>query len=115
MAKGKKTGGKDFKPGVVTNPNGRPPDAPELKELRHMSKNELAALFHKILAAKPEELNNFNGTVLEKWVSSIIYHGIKTGDYGRLNPFIERLFGKVKEEVSGEIGFRIVVEDYSKK
>lgn len=115
MAKGKKTGGKNFKPGVITNPNGRPPEGPELKAIKNMSKNELAELFHRVLSAKPEDLNNFKGTVLEQWLASIIYQGIKQGDWGRLNPFIERLFGKVKDEVSAEVGFRIIVEDYSKK
>jgi len=32
MAKGKKTGGRDFKPGVVANPNGRGKTDPEVKE-----------------------------------------------------------------------------------
>lgn len=103
---------KPFKAGHPGGP-GRPVDPPELKAIKGMTKAELEILFHKILAAKPEELNNFNGTVLEKWLASIIYQGIKSGDYGRLNPFLERLFGKVKDEISGDIGFKIVIEDYS--
>lgn len=104
-----------FQKGVVTNPNGRPPDSPAYKAIKQMSKNELSDLFHKVLSSKPEDLNNFNGTVLEKWVSSIIYHGIKTGDFGRLTPFLDRLYGKIKEEVQTDSNIKIVIEDYTKK
>lgn len=117
MAKGKKTGGKDFKPGLSGNPQGRTPNPPELKQLQQLTKGELELILNKILHAKPEELNNFNGTILEKWLASIVYQGMKTGDFGRLNGFFDRLpkIGKVKEEITGEIGFKIIVEDYTKK
>ena len=36
----KKTGGRNFVPGVVTNPNGRPKTPPELKALRRLTKAE---------------------------------------------------------------------------
>lgn len=104
-----------FQKGEVTNPKGRAPNPPELKALQRMTKMELEVLMHKILNTKPEDLNNFNGTVLEKFLASILFHGIKNGDYGRLNPFLERLFGKVKEEIVADVGFKIVIEDYSKK
>lgn len=106
---------KKYKKGETGNPNGRPPDPPELKELKRMNKGELELLFHRILNAPPSDLSTFNGTILEKWVASIIFHGIKTGDYARLNPFLERLFGKVKDEITGDIGFKVIIEDYSKK
>ena len=88
-----------FKKGVVTNPNGRPPDPPELKEIKKLTKGELAILFNKVLHSKPDELNNFNGTVLEKWLASIVFHGIKSGDFSRLHPFIDRLLGKVPDKI----------------
>jgi hypothetical protein len=54
---------------------------------------------NKILAARPEDLNDFTGTVLERWLASVAFHGIKTGDYSRLNPFCDRLLGKVPEKI----------------
>lgn len=112
MAKGKKTGGRDFT--GIPGP-GRPPNPPELNAIKQMTKGELELLFHKVLNAKPEELNNFNGTVLEKWLASIIYQGIKSGDYGRLNPFLERLFGKVKDEMAGDMNISVIIKDYTAK
>lgn len=99
MAKGRKTGGKDVKPGERLNPHGRPPDPPELKQIKKLTKGDLALLLNKVLSAKPEELNDFNGTVLEKWLASIVFHGIKSGDFSRLHPFIDRLLGKVPDKL----------------
>lgn len=81
------------------NPNGRPPDPPELKQIKNLTKGELAVLLNKILNSDPADLNQFNGTVLQKWLASIVFHGIKSGDFSRLHPFIDRLLGKVPDKI----------------
>ena len=90
---------KPFKPGQSGNPNGRPKNPPELKEVQQMTKGQYQLLMHRLMSLKPEELSGFKGTLLEMALASIIQHAIKTGDQSRLTYFTDRLFGKVKDEV----------------
>lgn len=106
---------KKFQPGQSGNPAGRPKDPPELKQIKSMTKGEFSVLIHKLLELKPDELKDFKGTVLEMAMASAMQKAIKSGDFGNIQGFIERLFGKVKDEVQGDFGFKIIVEDYTKK
>ena len=78
---------------------GRPKDPDELKDLKKLTKGQLEALLYKILLSPPEELQTFNKTVLELWIASGAKHGIKGGDFNRLMQLVERLHGKVKDQV----------------
>lgn len=88
-----------FKPGECGNPNGRPADPPALKAIKQMSKGEFKVLIHKLIDLKPDELKDFRGTVLEMAMASAMQKAIKSGEFDKIQSFIERLFGKVKEEV----------------
>lgn len=90
---------KPLKPGQSGNPKGRPKNPPQLREIQQLTKGEYSLMINKMLQCKPEDLANYNGTVLEKWVASVIYHGIKHGDPSRLASLIDRLIGKVPEKV----------------
>ena len=48
MAKGKKTGGKDFTPGVSGNPQGRPKESPNIRELLKEKRVEFIQETHKL-------------------------------------------------------------------
>lgn len=87
-----------FKPGQSGNPAGRPPGPPELKAIKQMTKGEFSLLIHKLIDLKPEDLKDFKGTVLEMAMASAMQKAIKSGDFSHIQSFIERLFGKVKEE-----------------
>lgn len=106
---------KPFKKGETGNPNGRPANPPELRELQKMTKGEFEVLMHKLVNCKPEDLGQFKGTVLEMALASTIQKAIKEGDSHRIEFFLQRLFGKVKEEVSSEITAVFRFEDYTSK
>jgi hypothetical protein len=59
-------------------------------------------------------LSTFKGTVLEMAMASAMQKAIKSGDFSNIQSFIERLFGKVKDEISGELGIKLIIEDYTK-
>ncbi len=106
---------KPFKPGQCGNPKGRPKNPPELKAIQQMTKGQFSLLIHKLIDLKPEELSTFKGTVLEMAMASAMQSAIKSGDFSRIQGFVERLFGKVKDEVSADVGFNINVRDYTSK
>jgi hypothetical protein len=104
-----------FVKGVSGNPKGRPKNPLALKNLKLMTKGEFSLLIHKLIDLKPEDLATFKGTVLEMAMASAMQTAIKTGDFSRIQSLIERLFGKVKDEVSTDAVLKIIIEDYSKK
>ena len=106
---------KPFKPGQSGNPAGRPKNPIELQAVKQMTKGEFSLLIHKLIDLKPEELSSFKGTVLEMAMASAMQHAIKSGDFAKIQIFIERLFGKVKDELALDGGIKIIVEDYTKK
>lgn len=107
---------KPWKKGEAPNPAGRPPNPPELKAIKAMTKGELELLVHKILQASPGDLKEFKNTVLELWLAQGASKAIQSGDYSRLMLLIERLYGKVPTNIANadEQGFKIIVEDYTK-
>lgn len=88
-----------FQPGQSGNPNGRPPHPPELKEMQRLTKGQLEVILNKILFSRPEDLKNFQGSVLEIWLANGAAQAIKSGDYSRLMILIDRLVGKVKDSI----------------
>lgn len=93
-----------FKKGNPGGP-GRPKDSPELHLIKQMTKGEFSLLIHKLIHLRPDELAAFKGTVLEMAMASAMQSAIKTGDFARIQSFVDRLFGKVKDQIehSGEV------------
>lgn len=56
MAKGQKTGGKDFPPGVSGNPKGRPPIPADLRAAREMRRNDLLEILTRVIKLTKCEL-----------------------------------------------------------
>lgn len=104
MAKGKKTGGRDFKKGVVTNPNGRVKLAPEVKAMRNLNKNTLTTLLNKHINSSLQELDviakDKNTSALELIVISAIKFSITKGDSKSREFLIERMVGKVPQDMN---------------
>lgn len=102
MAKGFKTGGKNFKPGQSGNPKGCPKIPEEIKEARKLNKLKVEELLNKFLTWPIDELikfaSNKESPVLELLIARILLEGIKRGDQTRLEFLFQRLVGKVKEE-----------------
>lgn len=110
MAKGKKTGGRNFEVGHPPM-GGRPRLPDDVKEARALTRADLDRHLTRFMAMGPNELaevrKNPNSTMLELLIISVMTHGVNKGDQQRLGFLLERLssIGKVKErvEVSGEV------------
>lgn len=117
MAKGKKTGGKNFQPGVVTNPNGRPPVPEDLRVARTLNKIELEKILNKYIHMSKEDINKVvsstETSIFEAAIANVLMKAAYEGDQKRLDFILDRLGIIVKKEVeaSGE-GFRFILEDY---
>ena len=100
MAKGKKTGGKDFKPGHGI---GRPRVPDEIKKAIGLTKAEAATKLVELMKLNLTELETLirdrSKSALELWIARIIALGIKTGDHSRLNFMFDRIIGKVTDKV----------------
>ena len=106
MAKGSKTGGRDFKKGEVNNPKGRPRLPAHVKEARKLNKVKFEEILQKYvthnLKGLKDALNDPDTPAIELAVVKILHESIKTGDQRRLEFILDRLIGKVKEEVKFE-------------
>lgn len=102
MAKGKKTGGKNIKPGTVLNPNGKCMPGP-LRTAAHFTKKEALEKLIEFLRLPLEEvekvLEDKKQHTLDHWVASICLLGIKHGDAQRLNFMFDRIIGKVTDKL----------------
>lgn len=103
MARGRKTGGRNFVKGVVTNPNGRPKVPEHVKEFRKMHKVQVTEMLEKYCYSTRQELidalKNPDTPIVEVNVIKILLEGAKSGDYKRFDFILDRTIGKVKEEV----------------
>lgn len=116
MAYGRKTGGRNFKPGQSGNPNGRPVLPEEIKEARRLNKAEFERILNQYIHMPLEDIktraSDPTTPALEVLVAKILAEGIKRGDEKRLNFIVDRLVGPVKRKVSldgGEDGSPIGV------
>lgn len=103
MARGRKTGGKNFKAGQSGNPKGRPPLPVDLKEARELNREELERIINRFLYMTKDEVKAYSqagtATTLELMVIGLIGKAITHGDHHRLGFIAERLIGKVKQPV----------------
>lgn len=102
MAKGKKTGGKDFTPGASGNPSGRPPTPPDVKEAQRLTRAQFIAVASKYIGKTKSEIvqaaNDPSTPALEIMMASVISKAITQGDHARLNFILDRLIGKVVDK-----------------
>ncbi len=102
MAKGKKTGGRDFAHGNPGGP-GQPPLPPELKATRRLTKGNFELIANKYVWSSEAELEaalkDEATAAIEKLLVTIMLAGIKNGDQGRAEFFLQRLVGKVVDKV----------------
>jgi len=108
VAKGKKTGGKNFELGHGLS-KGRPPLPQWVKESRRLSTEEFVAALHQLSHMSLErirEISNDESLPVKSIIMANWLVAATTDDKSRQSLF-DRLFGKVKEtvdlNVSGEI------------
>lgn len=102
MAKGKKTGGRDFPVGHKFG-KGATCHNQELKKIRRMTHEEIADIGQLIVTSNLQKLKEIrespDSNALSVWMSSIAVKGITTGDHSALDVILNRIVGKVKETV----------------
>lgn len=107
MAKGRKTGGRNFKPGVVTNPHGRPPASPELKAIRKMTRLEVEQRIIELWDKNESELhklvNDSETTIRDKTIMRVMLRAIAKGDYSALGFIMDLIFGKRIERMEIQV------------
>lgn len=100
MAKGIKTGGKNFEPGNPGGP-GAPKIPEEIKQARKLNRLEFERVLNKYihmqLGALRKIIEDPTTPVLDGVVCKILVKGFNEGDPRRLEFVIDRLIGKVKE------------------
>jgi hypothetical protein len=103
MAKGRKTGGRDWKPGETGNPNGSPGLPKDLREARKLNQMELERTVNRFLFMTPTELAAVTGdpttTMFDRFVARIITLGETEGDERRLEFILQRIVGKVQDRI----------------
>lgn len=103
MAKGKKTGGRDWVKGQVPNPIGARAHDPQKKALRKLTHAQVAEVASLILDGDIDALNEVvkdkTSTPLKIWLASVAMKGIQKGDMATLSMLLDRVVGKVKEKV----------------
>lgn len=109
MAKGEKTGGKNFKKGHAPM-GGRPSLTEEQKEFKKLTTKQYINLLNKYLGLSFKELTELEKTkdkltILEGYILNCFIVGTKKGDYKTLELMLNRLIGKPvqKIEFDGDI------------
>ncbi len=116
MTKGRKTGGRNFVKGVVTNPNGRPKTPEALRNLKRLTKVAFEEIVNKYLWCSLSELEKYkkaNLPVMDAWVVSIIHKGVLSGDWSGNEWIAQRIIGKVKDQIEVTTVKPFIVEDLS--
>lgn len=96
-----------FKPGQSGNPGGKPKLPQELKRTDKLSKIKFREYLNKFIhMTKTElvaELQKPGSTMLEQLVGGMIARTVKDQDPVRANFLLDRLIGKVKDEMDVEL------------
>lgn len=114
MAKGTKTGGRNFKKGVASNPGGF---TKEQAKAKRITRDGIADLLNVLQSATHEQMERILGnpetTALTMMVVKCYMNTIDTGDWKQFNLFLDRLVGKVKDEV--EVGGTFTIKRFGGK
>jgi hypothetical protein len=108
MAKGRKTGGADWRKGQSGNPKGGRKLPEEIKEIRKFTVEQIIGTFSKYLSMTESEmlkLEKKDLSLLEVWLLKAAEIGIKTGNYFILDKILDRVIGKTF------MGIRIETDD----
>lgn len=103
IAKGIKTGGKNIKKGEVRNPTGRPRVPAYMKTANKLTKVRFQEILHKYCNHNLEDLKmayiNKKTPALDLVVIKVLIEAIRKGDEKKLGFLLDRMIGKVKEEI----------------
>lgn len=103
MSRGKKTGGKDWTPGEQPKSPGRPELPREFKKARRLTRTAFEGICNRFVHMTGPELRKAKyepqRTQLERIVIAVLEKAEGWGDTSRLNFVLDRLIGKVPDEI----------------
>ncbi len=95
--------GRRFQPGQSGNPKGGAAHNADMKRLRILTKGEVAEIGTMILEGNREALQAIaqdnSASALKIWFASVAVKAINKGDMHALDIMLNRIIGKVKEEI----------------
>lgn len=98
MAKGFKSGGRNFKTGESGNLKGRPKISDDVRLAINLNTEEFVRICNHFFNMPAYELDlvleNDNETTLKKIIAKILREAIDSGDQRRLEFFLDRTIGK---------------------
>jgi hypothetical protein len=108
MAKGRKTGGKDFEPGKSGNPAGRPPLPEDVRLAKNINQRQFELIMNDVLFLTKEELqvrySDPKTPAVERMLVQLVRSAAWGGDPRRVDFILSRLIGKVETKVkAGEV------------
>lgn len=97
------------KKGEIRNPEGARSHNPELKRLRRLTKLELAEIGSALLKGNVREIEaiiedsdlnpDSKHSAIKVWIAGIALRGIRQNEMGTLDGILDRLVGKVPDEI----------------
>jgi hypothetical protein len=103
MAKGKKTGGRNFTKGGPGGP-GRTPLTKEAKQLKEMTTDEFTKRVNKYLLMSRQQLIKGIGSkkmpMIDLYIRNSLVRGSDKGDYYTLDCMLNRIIGRPKEAIA---------------
>lgn len=103
--------GKPFPKGVSGNPGGRPQLSSEEKLLRRLSKEQLVEIGSMLVQGKMSEIKkvyNEDSSGLRAVMASAILRAYDEGDWATLDKILDRLVGKVTDNVSVDMKTKVM-------
>lgn len=103
MAKGKKTGGRNFQKGKSGNPAGGIKLPPEIAAARKINTANYVAIINELSGFTVEELKaiyaNEKENILRACVAAAMLYTRQNGDPARLDKLMDRAIGKVADNI----------------
>ncbi len=93
-----------FKKGVSGNPAGARAHDPEMRMIKHLTKQELAEIGNLVIKNNMKALQAIakdpNASVIKTMIASVAVKIVTKGDMQALDVLLNRLIGKVRDDVS---------------
>jgi flagellar biosynthesis component FlhA len=112
--------GRKFQKGQVANPLGAGAHNPVVKAAKKLTAETVARMIEVIANHPSDEMDSLKSmklSFLEEFLLTGLIQARKKGDLDTLLKVLERVVGKVKEQVdhSGETTTRVIIENYISK
>lgn len=103
--------GRPFQKGQSGNPEGARAHNQDLKKLRRLTREQVVEIGSLVLEKKVSELRRIarskKAPSLQAWFAAVAYRAIMTGDATHYDRLLDRIIGKVKDEIKFEGSLKV--------